>query len=85
MNWNSISNLIVTLAPTFVGLAEKLFSHKPKSGPQKAQMALQLAQTAIVTALGLDPALFGASEQALITGINNDLVAYYNAKGWPTT
>ncbi len=80
----NIEQLIIALAPTVVGLVERIFSKQAKSGPQKAALALNIAQAAVVTALGLDASAFGPPEQALVKSINDALVAYYNAKGWPT-
>lgn len=80
----NIGQLIVSLAPTIVGLVENLF-HKPKSGPEKSTLALNLVQTAVAASLGLDIKAIGSAEQKLILSINNDIVAYYNNKGWPTS
>lgn len=83
-------NLVLSLAPTVVGLVEKAFPKKSPSNPAptaipKKTLALNLIQTALVGALGLDPATFGDAEKALIGSINDAVVTYYNAKGWPTS
>lgn len=84
-NWLSV---IISLAPTVVTLVEKVFPPKgttPAPALNKQALALQVAQTAVVAALGIAPGAFGAAEQALIKSVNDAMVAYYNSKGWPTT
>jgi hypothetical protein len=79
-----IAQLASQLAPVVIPAIETIFSKKPKSGPQKAEAALQMAQAAIIAAIGIDPKAFGPAEQALVSAINDAMVAYYNSKGWPT-
>lgn len=81
----NIEQLVVTFAPTVIGLVERLFSKKPKSGPQKKALVLNIIQTAIAGAIGIDSGAFGAPEQELISEVNDAVVKYYNAKGWPTS
>jgi hypothetical protein len=84
MDWFNLAKIALVVAPTIVQSVETLFSHKPKSGPAKAEAALAMAQQGLVAALGIDPSAFGDAEKALVSGINNAVVAYYNAKGCPT-
>jgi len=80
----NIEQLVVAFAPTVIGLVERLFSKKPKSGPQKKALVLNIIQTAIAGAVGIDAGAFGAPEQELISTVNDAVVKYYNEKGWPT-
>lgn len=82
MNWSRLIETAISVAPALVQLVENLFAHKPKSGGEKAQLALQLAQQGIVAALGIAPEAFGDPEKALIKAVNDATVAYFNAKGW---
>jgi hypothetical protein len=80
----AIMSLMGAIGPQVLTATETLFSKKPKSGPQKAQAALAMAQAALTAALGIDPKAFGPAEITLVKGINDQIVAYYNTKGWPT-
>jgi hypothetical protein len=73
----------VQVVPVVVPAVETLFHAQAKSGPAKAQAALTMAQTAIATALDMAPSSFGPAEKALILAVNQAVVNYYNAKGWP--
>ena len=85
MNPLLIVQLAMTVGPSVVQAVEHLFGHKPKGSASgtKQQAALQMVQAGIITALELDPAAFGAPEKQLITDVNDSIVRYYNAKGWP--
>jgi len=90
----NIANLGLALAPTVVQAVEQLFGKKPKpttpaeqtaQNSAKAQAGLNMAVAGITAALQVDPSAFGDPEKALITAVHNDVVAYFNAKGWPVT
>ena len=97
MNLTSILQIVqlgLNLAPSVVTSVQTLFAKVPAAttpeakaaqSATKAQAALNMAVAGISAALGLDPAAFGDPEKALIVGVHNDVVAYFNAKGWPVT
>jgi hypothetical protein len=84
VNLTNILQVALGIAPSIVQAVQVLFSHKPKNGPLKAQAALNMAQQGIMAALELDSAAFGDAEKQLIVSVHDAVVAYYNAKGWPT-
>lgn len=88
----AIVQLGLTLAPSVVQSVETLFGKNPAAttpaektaqSAAKAQAALNMAVAGLTAALGIDPSAFGDAEKALITSVHNDVVAYFNAKGWP--
>jgi hypothetical protein len=88
----SILTLALQLAPNVVLGVETLFKKKPANATPaqaaansaaKTQAALNMAVAGITVALGIDPSAFGDNEKALITAIHDDVVKYFNAKGWP--
>lgn len=83
-DWTVLLVAAMQTAPSIVHSVQTLTAGKKVSGEQKAQAALSMAQTGMQTALGLDPADFGPPETTLIRAVNDAVVAYYNARGWPT-
>lgn len=89
----NIAELVLQLSTTVVPSVQTLFAkHPAPTTPEektalsgaKAEAGLKMAQAGIVAALEIDPKDFGDPERALVKGVNDSLVAYYNAKGWPT-
>lgn len=84
-DWTSLLVAGLQIAPNIVHSVQTVSAGKAVSGEQKAQAALAMAQTGIQTALGLSPSAFGPAEVTLIRAVNDAVVAYYNARGWPVT
>ena len=83
-NVGGLLEAIISIAPTVVQAVESLASKKKMNSGLKAETALAMAQAGIVSALGADPSAFGQPEKQLVVSVNNAMVAYFNAKGWPT-
>ena len=87
-------SLALQAAPSIVTGVEIMFrKSKPGAtsaeakadGEAKKAAALSMAETGLVTALNVDPAAFGPPERDLVVGVHDQVVKYFNAKGWPVS
>lgn len=91
--WLPLIVSVLTALPSLITGVEAAFSNKPKSGPEK-WIAVETALSAPISAIAeqiakmapnADAQKIAASVSIFTKAVNDAIVAFFNAVGWPAS